>query len=128
MEEKRSAKNFKDVLAWQAAYTLTLQIYSLTKSFPRDEIFALTSQLRRAVVSITSNIAEGFGRQSMREKDNFYSIAHGSLTEVENQLLIARGVGYINEEQYSQVQDQCITTHKLLYGLRKANHEKGAGI
>lgn len=123
----KPARSFKDLLAWQEAYTLTLYVYKLTKEFPRHEEFGLTSQIKRASVSITSNIAEGFGRRSVKEKDNFYAIAHGSLTEVENQLLIARGVGYISDEFFNESEALCIQTHKLLYGLRKANKEKGAG-
>jgi len=119
------AKHFRDVLAWQAAYELTLFIYNLTKQFPGSEVYGLTSQVKRAVVSITSNIAEGFGRRSIKEKDNFYSIAHGSLTEVENQLMIAQGVGYITEKEFQEAEKLCVSTHKLLYGLRKANKEKG---
>ena len=121
------ARNFKDILAWQEAYKLTLYVYALTKEFPRHEEFGLTSQLKRASVSITSNIAEGFGRRGIKEKDNFYAIAHGSLTEVENQLIIARGVGYISDEDFDKGEAMCIQTHKLLYGLRKANKEKGIG-
>ncbi|CAN5300521.1 four helix bundle protein [soil metagenome] len=121
----KPARNFRDIIAWQAAYRLTIDVYELTKLFPSSEVYGLTSQIKRAAVSISSNIAEGFGRRSLKEKDNFYSIAHGSLTEVENQLMIANGVGYISSEQLLSVQDSVIETHKLLYGLRKANKEKG---
>lgn len=119
------AKNFRDVLAWQAGYELTLHVYNLTKKFPSSEMYGLTSQIKRAVVSITSNIAEGFGRRSVKEKDNFYSIAHGSLTEVENQLIIAQGVNYITDQEFEAAEKLIISTHKLLYGLRKSNKEKG---
>ncbi len=121
------ARNFRDLRAWQAAYSLTLEIYRVTAGFPKDEIFGLTSQIRRAVISVTSNIAEGFGRRGRKEKDNFYSIAHGSLTEVENQLMIAKGVGYLSDDVYQKIDDMVIQSHRLLYGLRKANQEKGAG-
>lgn len=123
----KPAKHFKDLLAWQAAYTLTIHIYEITKYFPKNEEFGLTSQIKRASVSITSNIAEGFGRRGAREKDQFYSIAHGSLTEVENQLIIARGIGYVDENIFKKLEQECITAHKLLYGLRKSNKEKGEG-
>ena len=119
------SQTFRDVKAWQSAYDLTLAVYEVVKSFPNDELYGLTSQLKRAVVSIPSNIAEGFGRRSSKEKDQFYSIAHGSLTEVENQLLIALGVGYVTEKHHFLLQEQVVNTHKLLYGLRKANREKG---
>lgn len=123
----KPAKNYKDIIAWQEAYKLTIAIYNLTKTFPDEEKFGLTSQIKRAAVSITSNIAEGFQRRGVKEKDSFYSIAHGSLTEVDNQLLIAKGVGYITEAEYDLVDEMCVQTHKLLYGLRKANSMKGVG-
>lgn len=118
-------KTFHDVRAWQLAYQLALEAYEVTKMFPHDEIYGLTSQIKRAVVSISSNIAEGFGRRSVKEKDQFYAIAHGSLTEVENQLLIAKGVGYIDKATYDATQKTVVEAHKVLYGLRKSNKEKG---
>lgn len=119
------SQTFRDVHAWQVAYKLTIDVYNLAKKFPKEEVYGLTSQIKRAVVSVPSNIAEGFGRRSDKEKDQFYSIAHGSLTEVENQLLIALGVGYINEGEHNKVQSAVVETHKTLYGLRKANAKKG---
>lgn len=119
------AKNFTDVIAWKSSYKLAIAVYRLTESFPRSESYGLTSQLRRAVVSISSNIAEGFGRTSVREKDQFYAIARGSLTEVQNQLLIAKGVGYIGERRYDQIETLCVETIKILSGLQKANKSKG---
>ena len=121
-----AAQNFRDLVVWQEAYKLTLIIYQLSKKFPDEERFGLTLQLKRSVVSVTSNIAEGFGRATYKEKDNFYSIASGSLTESENQIIIARGIGYISESDYRSVEEQIIKTHKLLYGLRKVNKERGA--
>ena len=121
-----TTQNFQDLIVWQEAYKLTLMVYKLCKKFPEDERYGLTSQLKRAIVSVTSNIAEGFGRVGNKEKDNFYSIASGSLTESENQIIIAKGIGYISEDDYKGVMEQFIKTHKLLYGLRKVNREKGA--
>lgn len=89
-------KSFTDLHAWQEGHCLVFDAYSITKEFPRDEKFGLTSQLRRAAVSVTSNIAEGFSRSSYQDKTRFYSIALGSLTEVQNQLLAARDVEYIS--------------------------------
>lgn len=123
-----SSQTFRDVKAWQSAYGLTLAVYEVTKLFPKDELYGLISQLKRAAVSVPSNIAEGFARRSSKEKDQFYSIAHGSLTEVENQLLIAVGVGYIDESQHPVLQGKIVNTHRLLYGLRKANKEKGENV
>jgi len=112
-------KSFTDLNAWKEAHVLVLKIYELTKNFPKEEQFGLTNQLRRAVVSITSNIAEGFSRSSYKEKSQFYSIALGSLTEVQNQLIIARDLGYITTKEFSELADKTITVSKLLNGLIK---------
>ena len=86
-------QTFKDLRVWQLGHSLVLDIYLSTKQFPKDEQFGLTNQIRRAIVSFTSNLAEGFSRSSYKEKAQFYSIALGSLTEVQNQILIAKDVG-----------------------------------
>ncbi len=96
MENK--IQKFTDLRVWQEGHSIAIEIYKLTKSFPKDELFALVNQMRRCAVSITSNIAEGFSRQSKKEKVQFYSISQGSLTELHNQLLIARDVGYMNQQ------------------------------
>lgn len=97
--ESGKIKSFKDLYAWQEGYILVLFIYKTTKKFPREEIFSLTNQMRRSAVSITSNIAEGFGRQSYKEKVRFYLIARASLTELQNQILIANGIGYFSQRR-----------------------------
>ncbi|MGZ6005376.1 MAG: four helix bundle protein [Candidatus Saccharimonadales bacterium] len=120
------AKSFKDLLVWQQAYKLTIVVYRVTAKFPKAELFGLTNQLRRASVSVSSNIAEGFGRKGAKEKDQFYAMAHGSLTEVENQLLVAKGVNYLSPTEFNQLEEIRILTAKLLMGLQKANKLKGA--
>lgn len=122
--EYGKVKTFNDLDAWKQAYTLCLAVYSLTKHFPKDELFGLTSQIRRAVVSISSNIAEGFSRQSIADKSHFYAMAHGSLTEVQSRLYIAQGVGYVQEADFSKVYSQTITVHKLLTGLIKSTKQR----
>jgi four helix bundle protein len=94
-------------------------IYKQTEKSPQKELFGLTNQMRRAAVSITSQIAEGFSRQSYKEKIQFYSISLGSNTELQNQLLIARDVGYLEKDQFNAIARQTIKTHKLLNGLIK---------
>ena len=94
-----------------------LLIYKITKQFPKDEIFGIVSQMQRAAVSITSNIAEGFGRQGYKEKIKFYYIAQGSLTELKNQMIIVKDIGYINEKTYQEITDQANMAHKFLQGL-----------
>ena len=107
-------KTFKDLRAWQDGHRLVLFIYKLTENFPKNETYSLTDQMRRSVVSITANIAEGFSRQSHKERLRFYLISKGSITELENQILIARDINYINSSQYDEILKQIITVHKLL--------------
>jgi four helix bundle protein len=113
-------QNFKDLDAWQESHKLVLEVYECTKSFPKEEIFGLTNQLRRAVVSITSNIAEGFSRQSYKEKIQFYSMALGSLTEAQNQILISKDICYIDDKRYQFLEDMAIKSHKIINGLIKS--------
>ncbi|MDD5731482.1 MAG: four helix bundle protein [Patescibacteria group bacterium] len=115
--EKTKIKNFMDLDAWKEAHSLVLIIYKATKDFPKDEIYGLTNQLRRASVSITSNIAEGFSRQSFKEKIQFYSISCGSITEVQSQLLIARDLGFLTVGDFDLIFQKTITVQKLLNGL-----------
>ena len=118
-QDSRSIKEFTDLKTWQESHKLVLAVYKETKKFPKDELFALTSQMRRAAVSITSNIAEGFGRHSYKEKVQFYYLAQGSLTELKNQLLTARDIGYIPDAVYTHLSHQANAAHQLLQGLIK---------
>jgi len=126
MEQQNKIKSFKDLIAWQEAHALALLIYKWTKSFPTSEKFGLTSQIQRAAVSVSSNIAEGFSRISSKEKINFYYNALGSLTETQNQLLLAKDLLYINTESFNQLDQQTIVVSKLINGLIK--HIKQANI
>ncbi|MBU4298422.1 four helix bundle protein [Patescibacteria group bacterium] len=118
-QEIKKIKSFTDLRTWQEAHKLVLMVYEITKKFPREELFGLTNQMRRAAVSITSNIAEGFSRQSYKEKVQFYSISQGSNTELQNQLLVAKDVGYLELEEFDKIAKQSIEVHKLLNGLIK---------
>ena len=106
--------NFTDLKVWQEAHQLALLVYKTTDDFPKHELFGIVSQLRRAVVSITSNIAEGYSRRSPKEKLQFYNIAHGSLTEVENQLILAKDLTYINQDSFVKINEQLLYVHKIL--------------
>ncbi|MCR4279264.1 MAG: four helix bundle protein [Candidatus Zambryskibacteria bacterium] len=117
MEERAKIKDFTDLETWKKSHELVLAIYKATRDFPRSETFALTSQIQRAAVSITSNIAEGFGRQTIKEKVQFYYQAQGSLTEVKNQLILSKDLHYISEPEFDRIMDTLITSHKLLQGL-----------
>lgn len=123
MEQKKKIQSFTDLEVWQEAHKLVLLVYELTKNFPREETFGLISQLRRAAVSITSNIAEGFSRFSYKEKIQFYSMALGSLTESQNQLLIARDIGYLKQDYFDKVAQQSIAVHRLLNAFIKKSRE-----
>lgn len=107
-------QSFTDLKVWQEAHKVVLLVYELTKNFPREEIFSLVSQIRRAAVSITSNIAEGFSRQSYKEKLQFYYIALGSLTELQNQLLLARDLNYLKQKEFNEFTEQATSVHRLL--------------
>lgn len=110
-------RDFTDLEAWRKAHELALMIYKTTEKFPRSEVFGLVSQIQRAAVSITSNIAEGFGRQTLREKVQFYYQAHGSLTEVKNQLILSRDLDYISSDEFDKIMSALVVAHKLLQGL-----------
>lgn len=117
---KEKIKSFKDLHAWQEAHKLTIVIYKLTKNFPREETFGLTSQIRRSSLSIGANIAEGFSRISQREKVQFYSISLGSVTETENHSLVARDLGYIHQADFFDLEKQTMKVNKLFNGLIKS--------
>jgi four helix bundle protein len=116
-DEDTKIKSFTDLNAWKEAHKLVLIIYKITKDFPKEEMFGLASQIRRAAISITSNIAEGFSRQAYKEKVQFYFVAKSSLTELQNQLLIARDINYVTEQDFDNIANQTVIVHKLLNGL-----------
>lgn len=97
--EKEKIKNFTDLVVWQRGHQLVISVYKITNNFPKEEKFGLIDQIRRASVSVTSNLAEGFGRNKMNDKSHFYTMALGSLYEIQNQLLVSRDVGYISSKE-----------------------------
>lgn len=113
-----AAANFRDLIVWQT-YELSVKTYAITKNFPKSEMFGLISQMTRAAVSVCSNIAEGFGGFGVKEKDKFYAISTGSLTELECQYLLARGIGYITEPINLKIMTFIDETQRLLSGLQK---------
>lgn len=117
---KKKIQSFTDLIAWKEGHSLVTNTYSLTSKFPRTEDYALTSQIRRCIVSVTSNIAEGFSRQSRKEKIHFYYTALGSLSEFQNQLLVARDVNYCSQTDFSRLAEQTVQVSKLINGLIKA--------
>ncbi|MBP9759847.1 MAG: four helix bundle protein [Candidatus Pacebacteria bacterium] len=110
-------RTFKDLDVWKQGHALVLAVYRQTHEFPSHELFALTNQMRRAAVSITSNIAEGFGRQGEKDKVHFYVIAKGSLYEIQSQLQIALDLGYLTVSTHDQLEADCTRVAQLLHGL-----------
>ena len=99
MVKTEPLKSFKELIVWQKAYKLVLEVYKATKDFPRYEIYGLIQQMRRAAISIPSNIAEGYGRKHKREYIQFLSVAFGSLLELETQYLLSKDLGYMNQTE-----------------------------
>jgi len=111
-------KGHRDLVVWQKAMDLVTEIYRVTRGFPKDELYGLTSQLRRAAISVPSNLAEGHGRNSRKEFHHFLGQARGSLTELETQLEIARNLGYLKEHEASVLLAQSAEIGRMLNGLR----------
>jgi four helix bundle protein len=107
-------RDFRDLKVWQKAHRFALSIYRQTQGFPPEERFGLTNQLRRAAASVASNIAEGCGRDGERELARFLSIAAGSASETEYQLLLARDLGYIPDDGYRQLDMQANEIKRML--------------
>ena len=110
-------RSYKDLIAWQKAMELVTTTYRGTSSFPKEESFGLTSQLRRAAVSIPSNIAEGQGRLSQKEFRYFLGQARGSLMEVETQFQIAQNLGFLNKVETTELLGLCAELGRILNGL-----------
>jgi four helix bundle protein len=113
-------KTFKDLVVWQEAMNLVEMIYLHTRTFPKEEVYGLTSQIRRAAVSIPINVAEGNGRKSRKEYLQFLSIANGSVAELETQILIAERLNFLSKEKIEQLLTQLQSVGRLLSGLRKS--------
>ena len=108
------ARDFKKIKAWQYADDLTAMVYSKTKTFPREELYGITSQIRRAIVSVPANIAEGYERQSTPEYRRFLLIAKGSSGEIRAQVLLARNLGYLSQEEADRLIGSCVEITKML--------------
>ncbi len=109
--------SYKELIVWQKSMDLSRKIYILTKSFPKEELYGITSQIRRSSVSIPSNIAEGYARKSRKEYIQFYSIAYGSVSELETQLILARDFGYIEEKDFTETENLLHEVAKMLHVL-----------
>jgi four helix bundle protein len=118
-EGQSMSGTYRDLKAWQIAMDMVRDVYRLTREFPREETYGLTIQLRRAAVSIASNIAEGKGRSSDKELLHFLSNAKGSLFEVETQVMIAASLGYLTDSQSEELLSRTAEVGRLLNGLMK---------
>ena len=113
-----NACGHRGLVAWQKAMELVTEIYRMTRDFPKDELYGLVSQLRRAAVSVPSNLAEGYGRNSRNEFHQFVGVARGSLADVETQIEIAKNLHYVSEESCSEMLSRVDEVGRLLTGLR----------
>ena len=118
MNSEDRVKSYQDLIVWQKSMELVERVYRMSKVFPKEELYGLSSQIRRAAVSIPSNIAEGQARKSTAEFLNFLSIAQGSRAEVETQTLIAQRLGYVTEKQISYILSLLDEISRMLNTLR----------
>ncbi len=120
-------RGYRDLETWQRAMELVKAVYIATRHFPKDELYGLTSQLRRAAVSIPSNIAEGCGRNSRNELHHFLGQARGSLAELETQLELAKGLGYLDAVAATALLSKAAQLGRMLTGLRAWSTKEAAG-
>ena len=113
-------KNYRDLRVWQSGMDLVVMVYELSDKFPAKEMYGLTSQIRRAAVSVPSNIAEGYGRNSSKERKQFISLARGSAAEVEAQLTVSRELGFVTSLDSTKAEQLVTEVLKMLTGLRKS--------
>ena len=120
-------KDFRDLHVWARAHGLTLAVYAATSRFPREELYGLTSQIRRCSVSIGANIAEGCGKTGNNEFQRFLQIAAGSASELDYELLLAKDLGYLASPEYLRIADELSQIRKMLSSLlRKVNVDRRA--
>ena len=115
---------FEKLQVWQKSRELSIKIYKTTALFPSEEKFGLTSQMRRAAISISSNIAEGVGRHSHNDQARFTEIAFGSALELVNQIILSKDLGFINEEKYLEIRQDLTEITAMLDGLYKSQKRK----
>jgi four helix bundle protein len=120
MAEERNYKGFRKLIVWQRAHQLALLVYKATEKFPKNEIYGLTSQLRRAAVSVAANIAEGYGYGRKGQTGRFLDIAQGSLSEVEYYLILSLDLCYISQEEYDKGESLRTETGFLMYRLQQS--------
>ena len=117
-------KNYRDLIVWQKSYQLCIDIYRITKDFPKEERFGLTSQIRRAAVSVPSNIAEGYGRKTTPDYIRALYVAYGSHCELETQMLLSGDLGYIKVADMKKLQEEIGEVERMLKALIKSLERK----
>ncbi len=120
IKEVMAGRSYRDLLVWQKSMRLVTDTYKITQSFPKNELFGLTSQLKRAIVSVPSNIAEGQGRNSVKEFIYHLSVAYGSLMEAETQIQIAANLAFVEQAVADKLIEQAAEIGKMLNGLSKS--------
>ena len=120
------SQSYRDLIAWQKAMALAEQVFAATENFPKREIFGLAAQLRRAAVSVPSNIAEGQSRHSRREFQHFLRTAKGSIAEIETQILLAAKFGYVTDADSRRILELCGEVSRILAGLIASMAERAA--
>jgi four helix bundle protein len=118
-------KDFKELRVWSKAHELTVLVYKLTRAFPRDEVYGLTSQVRRSAASIGANIAEGCGRRSDGEMARFLQIARGSASETEYHLLLAKDLGFLQEGDFRAAEESVVAVQRMLTALVQKVQPRG---
>jgi four helix bundle protein len=114
MTDRSKSRSFEELLVWQKAHQFVLNVYRTTKLFPKEELFGLTSQYRRAAVSIAANIAEGYGKKGKSDKLRFYNISEGSMNECRYYIILSRDLAYVNMEKSNQLYDELTDIQKLI--------------
>ena len=117
-------KNYKDLIVWERSYQLCLEIYKITKAFPKEERYGITSQIRKAAVSIPSNIAEGYGRKTTREYIRFLYIAYGSNCELETQILLSGDLSYVEPVKLEMLKEGIREVERMLKALIQSLEKK----
>jgi four helix bundle protein len=112
-------KTFRDLFIWQKGMTLVTNTYQITQSFPKEELFGLTSQIRRSAISLPSNIAEGYGRESNKEFSRFINIAISSLFELQTQIEIAKNINYLNENEFKNLYEETRELEAMIISFSK---------
>lgn len=120
MVDSNKINSFEQLTVWQESQKLAVSVYSLTKSFPKEETFGLIIQIKRAVSSVSANIAEGFGRRSSKDKLQFYTIAYGSLLETKNFLYLSNKLHYMSNEETDEIINRIVSCQKLLNAFMRS--------